>query len=300
MSLVDLSPEAFASHLLSLGQRRAYFVHDAVTGQLQVSHPDLAAVADFLLAGNRDYRQHEGVFLEVGERSGALFGAFVDRSCRGQGQGGLRYWPYASLAAFLRDGLRLATGMTRKNALAGLWWGGGKGLIARAPGEAHRDPARRAELYREYAAFVTSLRGCYITAEDAGTGAADMATVHTGTRFVTCIPPAIGGSGNPSPATARGVVCAMEGALAHLQLGALAGKRIVMQGTGNVGAAMIGELLQRGVAASSPASCRPSGGPSWPNNSRARRSSSSPPSRGTTASSRAPATSSRRTPSAGS
>jgi leucine dehydrogenase len=39
----------------------------------------------------------------------------------------------------------------------------------------------------------------------------------------------------------------MEGALAHLQLGTLAGKRIVMQGTGNVGAAMIGELLQRNV-----------------------------------------------------
>lgn len=248
MSLVDLSPEAFASHLLSLGQRRAYFVHDATSGQLRVSHPELAPVADFLLAGNRDYRQHEGVFLAVGERSGALFGAFVDRSCRGQGQGGLRYWPYGSLAAFLRDGLRLATGMTRKNALAGLWWGGGKGLIARAPGQAYRDPALRAELYREYGAFVTSLRGCYITAEDAGTGAADMATVHAGTRFVTCIPPAVGGSGNPSPATARGVVCAMEGALAHLQLGTLAGKRIVMQGTGNVGAAMIGELLQRGVA----------------------------------------------------
>ncbi len=249
MSLVDLSPEAFASHLLSLGQRRAYFVHDASSGQIQCSHPELAQVADFLLAGNRDYRKHEGVFLAVGERSGALFGAFVDRSVRGQGQGGLRYWPYASLAGFLRDGLRLATGMTRKNALAGLWWGGGKGLIARAPGEAFRDPARRAVLYGEYAAFVTSLRGCYITAEDAGTGPDDMATVHQHTRFVTCVPPAIGGSGNPSPATARGVVCAMEGALAHLDLGTLAGKRVAMQGTGNVGAAMIGELLQRGVAA---------------------------------------------------
>jgi glutamate dehydrogenase/leucine dehydrogenase len=96
---------------------------------------------------------------------------------------------------------------------------------------------------------VTSLRGCYITAEDAGTGPDDMAVVHQGTRFVTCIPPAIGGSGNPSPATARGVVCAMEGALDHLGLGTLAGKTIAMQGTGNVGAAMIGELLQRGVAA---------------------------------------------------
>ena len=70
-----------------------------------------------------------------GPRTGALFGAFVHRTNRGQGQGGLRHWPYANMAAFLRDGLRLAMGMTRKNALAGLWWGGGKGLIARAPGD---------------------------------------------------------------------------------------------------------------------------------------------------------------------
>ncbi|HEY8377274.1 MAG TPA: Glu/Leu/Phe/Val dehydrogenase dimerization domain-containing protein, partial [Nannocystis sp.] len=162
---------------------------------------------------------------------------------------GLRYWPYADLASFLADGLRLSLGMTRKSALAGLWWGGGKGLIARSAEHPHTDPAFRERLYSEYAAFVSSLRGCYITAEDAGTGPADMAIVHRGTRFVTCTPPAVGGAGNPSPATAKGVVCAMEGALAHLGLGDLAGKKVVMQGTGNVGAAMIGELLQRGVAA---------------------------------------------------
>lgn len=28
----------------------------------------------------------------------------------------------------LRDGLRLSAGMSRKSALAGLWWGGGKGI----------------------------------------------------------------------------------------------------------------------------------------------------------------------------
>ncbi len=247
MSLVDLSPEAFASHLLSLGQRRAYAVYDPGTGQVALSHPSLAPLREFLTADNRDYQQHEGVFLEVGHNNSALFGAFVHRSQRGQGQGGLRHWPYADVASFLRDGLRLAMGMTRKNALAGLWWGGGKGLIARLPGEGYRDPAVRERIYTEYAQFVTSLRGSYITAEDAGTGPDDMAVVHQHTRFVTCVPPSIGGSGNPSPATARGVVCAMEGALDHLGLGTLAGKKIVMQGTGNVATAMIGELLQRGV-----------------------------------------------------
>ncbi len=243
--LLDLSPEAFAAHLASLGLRRASFVYDG--GQVHASHPALAGIAADLLADRRDFHRHEGVFFEVGRETGALFGAFVHGTSRGQGQGGLRYWPYATLAGFVADGLRLSLGMTRKSALAGLWWGGGKGLIARAPEHPFRDPAFRERLYTEYAGFVSGLRGCYITAEDAGTGPADMAVVHRGTRFVTCTPPAIGGAGNPSPATAKGVVCAMEGALAHLGRGTLAGKRVVMQGTGNVGAAMIGELLARDV-----------------------------------------------------
>jgi len=244
--LAQLSPRAFADHLRALGLGRAYAVTGA-DGRLHLSDPALEGLEEHL-RGAPDYQAHEGIFLEIGPETGALFGAFVHDTRRGQGQGGLRYWPYTTLAAFLSDGLRLAQGMTRKNALAGLWWGGAKGLIARAPDHPTGDPGYRGALYREYAAFVTSLGGCYITAEDAGTGPSDMAQVFSATRFVTCIPPAYGGSGNPSPATARGVVCAMEGALDHRGAGTLAGKEIVMQGTGNVAAAMIGELLARGVA----------------------------------------------------
>ncbi len=244
---VALRPRAFADHLRSLGRSRAYAVTDPQSGNITVSDPALAGLGDFLRT-SPDFHGHEGVFLGVGPESGALFGAFVHDTHRGQSQGGLRFWPYPTLAGFLSDGLRLAQGMTRKNALAGIWWGGGKGIIARDPDAPFRDPAYRRTVYREYAAFCTSLGGVYLTAEDAGTGPADMAEVFTQTRFVTCIPAAVGGSGNPSPATAKGVVCAMEGALDHLGLGTLAGKRIVLQGTGNVGAAMIDELLARDVA----------------------------------------------------
>ncbi len=187
------------------------------------------------------------MFLAVSSQ-GDLFGAFLHRLARGQAQGGLRRWPYRDLEAFLRDGLRLARGMGRKNALAGLWWGGGKGLIARPPGA---DPpageARRA-LYREYGDFVSSLGGCYVTAEDAGTRPEDVAAVFERTRFTTCIPPERGGSGNPSAATARGVVCGMEAALEAEELGPLEGRCVAMQGLGNVGAAMVDALLAHGVA----------------------------------------------------
>jgi glutamate dehydrogenase/leucine dehydrogenase len=75
-----------------------------------------------------------------------------------------------------------------------------------------------------------------------------MAEIFKTTRFTTCIPEAAGGSGNPSPATALGVVCAMEAAVDHLGLGSLSGKQIVLQGAGNVGSSMIADLLERGVA----------------------------------------------------
>ena len=247
-SPLDMSPQALVDTLNALGQRRASFVFDPQSRALRPSHPQLAHIARAIQDDKRDYHEHEGLFFEIGPETNALMGAFVHRTVRGQAAGGVRLWPYASLRDYLRDGLRLARGMGRKNALAGLWWGGGKGVIARQPGERHNDRSYRDTLYREYGAFISSLRGCYVTAEDAGTTAPDMGQIFRTTRFVTCVPPEVGGSGNPSFATARGVVCAMEGALDALGLGTLQGKRIVMQGAGNVGAAMIQELLDRDVA----------------------------------------------------
>ena len=247
VDLSQLEPHVFADQLRALGLRRAAFIQTP-SSELQCSHPQLRGLAQSLLDNARDYDRHQALFLEVGEQTGALLGAFLHRTRRGQGIGGVRLWSYASVADFLSDGLRLSRGMGRKNALAGLWWGGGKGVIARAPGQRHEEPGYRAQLFQDYGRFITSLRGAYVTAEDVGTTEPDMASIHEVTRYVVCVPASVGGSGNPSPATARGVVSAMEGALAHAGLGELRGKVIAMQGVGNVGGFMIGELLARGVA----------------------------------------------------
>lgn len=242
-----LTPHAFVEQLQAFGLRRAAFVQSPSAG-LECSHPKLEPLAQSLIGNARDYDRHEAVFLEVGEQTGALLGAFLHRTHRGQGIGGVRLWPYDTVNDFLSDGLRLAMGMGRKNALAGLWWGGGKGVIARAPGTQHTDPAYRVKLFHDYGRFITSLRGAYVTAEDVGTTPDDMAEIYRVTRFVACAPESVGGSGNPSPATARGVVCAMEGALDYSGLGDLTGKTIAMQGVGNVGGSMVPLLLERGVA----------------------------------------------------
>ena len=101
--------------------------------------------------------------------------------------------------------LRLAKGMTYKAAAAGLDLGGGKAVII-------GDPAtdKTEALLRAYARFVDSLGGRYITAEDVGTTQADMDLIRRETRFVTGVSQELGGSGDPSAATAYGVLWAMK------------------------------------------------------------------------------------------
>jgi glutamate dehydrogenase/leucine dehydrogenase len=241
------APHELARELAAAGVRRFYFITDR-QGKVRASHPLLEPAANFLAADRRDYQAHEGLFFQISREHHTILGAFVHKTCRGQAAGGVRYWRYDTLEEYLRDGLRLAEGMTRKNALAGLWWGGGKGVMAHNPAVDKADPAIRAALYREYGEFMSSLGGCYITAEDVGTHVTDMAQVFAGTRFTTCIPPEVGGSGNPSVPTARGVVAGIEAALEFLGKGTLRGKTVAVQGLGNVGHPTVRFLFDKKVA----------------------------------------------------
>ena len=248
MDLRSLSPAAFCELLAREGIRRFYLVWDGTAGRVRASHPAVEPLARLLEEDRRDFDHHEGVFVQIAPETGVLQGAFVHRTCRGQGAGGVRYWRYETVESYLRDGVRLARGMTHKNALAGLWWGGGKGVMARGTGLGSSDPAVRRRIYEEYGEFITSLQGCYVTAEDVGTSVEDMTAVFRCTRFTTCIPPTVGGSGNPSIPTARGVVRGMEAALKHLGRGTLAGKTVAIQGLGHVGEPLVGFLAEKGVA----------------------------------------------------
>jgi leucine dehydrogenase len=248
VSLIDLSPLEFIRFLRSEDISRFYFVYDPDEKKVVSSHPRLQPLADFFQFDKRDFMEHEGMFFQVTREHDTLQGAFVHRTCRGQAAGGVRYWHYDTVEAFMRDGMRLGKGMTRKNALAGLWWGGGKGVMARNPDIDSDDPDIRASVYTEYGEFVSSIRGCYVTAEDVGTCVKDMERVFSRTRFTTCIPESWGGSGNPSEPTARGVVSGMEAALDYLGMGGLSGKRVAVQGMGNVGGPLIEFLFNKDVA----------------------------------------------------
>jgi glutamate dehydrogenase/leucine dehydrogenase len=228
--------------------KRAFIIYR--DGRFISSHPEvLGSVQEFLETSN-DFDEHEGIFIGREDGIETLFFAFVHNTKRGLAQGGLRFLKYDNIGSLLTDGLRLSRGMTRKNALAGLWWGGGKGIMPLPVGcqEAVQDPVQRQRLFAAYGRFVASLDGLYYTAEDMGTSPEDMKAVHSVNRFTTCIPPELGGSGNPSPFTARGVFRAMEAAWAVLK-GAknLRGVKVAVQGGGNVGAPLICELSDSGA-----------------------------------------------------
>jgi glutamate dehydrogenase/leucine dehydrogenase len=247
-ALLSLNPQQFIQFLKQNNIHRFSLVYDKSSKQVKVSHAQLAELAEFVNHDQRDFMRHEGMMFQVNEEYDILFAAFIHKTNRGQASGGLRYWQYENMEDFIRDGMRLSKGMTRKNALANLWWGGGKGLMAHNPQLDKADQKMRECLYQDYGRFITSINGCYITAEDVGTCEQDMANIFTQTRFTTCIPAAVGGSGNPSSATALGVVHGMEAALTFLQKGTLKDKTIAIQGMGHVAEPMIGYLFERGAA----------------------------------------------------
>jgi glutamate dehydrogenase/leucine dehydrogenase len=245
--LLRLTPAEFIKYLKSEKISNFFFVFDDKSKTLTASHSQLKPIADYFNKDKRDFIEHEGWFCKISDIYDMLLGAFVHRTNRGQAAGGVRYWSYDTIEDYFRDGLRLGAGMTFKNALAGLWWGGGKGVIAHNPEFDKMNHNIRNDIYKEYGLFMSTLNGCYITAEDVGTSVDDMANVFSGTRFTTCIPEEFGGSGNPSAPTAKGIISGMEAALEFLNLGTLEGKRIAVQGLGHVGEPLIKFLLMKKV-----------------------------------------------------
>jgi leucine dehydrogenase len=144
-------------------------------------------------------------------------------------------WTYDDNRAAIRDALRLSEGMTYKSAVAGLPLGGGKGVIVLKPGEPLDAKRRRAALL-DFGETVERLGGTYVTAEDVGTSTKDMTTIATRTAHVSGLSRRAGGSGDPSPFTALGVVHAIE-ATAERVFGSpsLKGRTVAVVGLGHVG-----------------------------------------------------------------
>jgi leucine dehydrogenase len=194
-----------------------------------------------------DALEHERVVISHGERSGLTIIVAVHSTRLGPALGGARVWTYPTWREAVDDALRLSEGMTLKNACAGLAHGGGKAVI-HVPLGTRLDGDRRRAAMLDLGDLVESLGGRYVTAEDVGTSSADMSVVAERTAHVTGLPAEHGGVGEPSDATATGVVASIRAtALAVFGSSELAGRRATISGLGHVGSLVARALRADGV-----------------------------------------------------
>ncbi len=175
---------------------------------------------------------HEQVVVVSHAPSGLRAIVAVHSTAMGPALGGCRMWPYLSEQAAIEDVLRLSKGMSYKNALAGIPFGGGKAVII---GDSKTQKSEA--LLQAFAERINWLGGRYITAEDMGITEQDadfMATISSHVGGLSAKQK--GGSGNPSPKTAYGTYLAIKKAVAvRLNTESLKNLPIAVQGLGAVG-----------------------------------------------------------------
>jgi leucine dehydrogenase len=190
--------------------------------------------------------EHEHVLSVRGDRSGLAITVALHDTTLGPALGGCRLWRYPSRLEAIGDALRLSAAMTMKNALAGLDHGGGKGVIA-APEGPLPDDRRRAALL-DFGDLVAGFGGRFISGEDVGTGVEDMRIVRERTPHLLGLPVDLGGTGDPSAPTARGVYAALRATTAQV-FGdpSPTGRRITVIGLGHVGTRLARRLATDGA-----------------------------------------------------
>lgn len=188
----------------------------------------------------------ETVVVRYDRPTGAWIFIAVHSSLLGPATGGTRMKPYPGIEDALRDALKLARGMTYKFAVPSIPYGGGKAVIDVPPS---LDPESRRGLLRRYGDLIHKLKGLFYTGPDVGTSSADMDVIaETGAPYIFSRSPSAGGGGSPGPYTALGVFSGIQVACEKLfGSAALGGRRVLVQGAGSVGGALIEYLLKAGA-----------------------------------------------------
>ena len=193
---------------------------------------------------HREFDRHEIVHFVDDPISGLKAIIAIHSTALGPAAGGCRRWQYASDADAVTDVLRLSRGMTYKNAIAGLPFGGGKSVIL-----ASDDSPKSEILFRAFGRAIDALGGRYITAEDVGIAVEDMRIVREETRYVSGLKQSgDSAGGDPSPWTSLGCLLGIQAAVRHrLQRQDISGLKVAVQGVGHVGLRLVQRLADAGA-----------------------------------------------------
>lgn len=183
---------------------------------------------------------HERVFA-VSDRETRLNAIIaIHSTARGPAFGGCRMRSYPSTRAALRDALRLSSAMSRKAALAGLPFGGGKCVVLGDP-----DRLKSDALLYALGKAIDRLGGAFLTADDSGTTVQDMDVLRRMTPHARGVPLP---SGAACPAAAYGTFLAIQAALCHRHgRREVKGRRIAVQGLGALGMRLCAYLAEAGA-----------------------------------------------------
>jgi leucine dehydrogenase len=192
---------------------------------------------------HREFFGHERVVFASDRAAGLRAIVAIHDRTLGPAIGGCRLFPYVRDDDALADVLRLSRGMTYKNALGGLPFGGGKSVIIADPG------AKTPEMLRAFAEVVNGFQGQYWTGEDVNIGTQDVETIACHSPYVIGRTGGAVGSGDPSPFTAGGCFAGMKAALRHVYgTENFVGRRVAIQGVGRVGFALARLVTEAGGA----------------------------------------------------
>ncbi len=150
--------------------------------------------------------------------------------------GATRFWKYNNPTEALDDALRLSRLMSYKSALAGLSYGGGKGVLI-ATEEALHDKKKKHELLSSYLEAVNELGGCFITGSDIGVEQDDVTFMRTKSPHI------VGTQCDPAYFTVLGIKSALDAVMQSLFGNtSLSGKSIAIQGLGKIGSGLLNHI----------------------------------------------------------
>jgi len=186
-----------------------------------------------------EFDKHERILSFEDKDTGLKGFIAIHNTNLGPAAGGTRYWRYDSEERALYDVLNLSRAMTYKCAMAGVSYGGGKGVIIADP--KHK---KTEHLLKEYAMQVNLLNGKFYTGEDVGINEDDIRILSKYSNFIIGRP---GIGGDPSPWAALGVLYAIQASLEFV-FGSpeIKGHTFAIKGVGKVGGILCHLLSQNG------------------------------------------------------